>query len=242
MPDSAAPCAVNTDLYRSEAAEWRVSPGLVAYDEAAAAMESRVEAILAGHSGELVWLLEHPPLYTGGISAKPADLIDPARFPVYATRRGGQYTYHGPGQRVVYLMLDLRARGRDIRCFVAGLEAWLIDSLALLGVTALRRTGRIGLWIAGEDQAGQGERKIAAIGVRVKRFVTCHGIALNVAPDLSHFGGIVPCGIAEYGVTSLADLGLDHDMARVDQALATSFSRHFGPVEPVDAVESTGPS
>lgn len=229
MADTSTACGVNSMLYRTEPVEWRVSPGLVPYDEAAAGMEARVEAILAGEASELVWLLEHPPLYTAGISARREDLLDPGRFPVFDTRRGGQYTYHGPGQRVVYLMLDLRARGRDIRCFVAGLENWLIASLAELGVQAGRRTGRVGLWVAGESGQTTTERKIAAIGVRVKRFVTCHGIALNVVPDLSHFAGIVPCGIAEHGVTSLAELGVPHDMALVDRTLAAAFSRHFGP-------------
>jgi lipoyl(octanoyl) transferase len=207
--------------------EWRVEPGLLKYDAAVKAMEARAEAIYDGTAGELIWLVEHPPLYTAGTSAKPDDLIDD-RFPVHQTGRGGQYTYHGPGQRVAYAMLDLRERGRDVRAYVQSLEEWLIETLAILGVTGERREGRVGIWV----QRGTGvlarEDKIAAIGVRLKRWVSFHGIALNVAPDLSHFAGIVPCGIREHGVTSLADLGKTSEMFVADQALRTAFTKVFG--------------
>ena len=207
--------------------EWRVSEGLVPYAEALAAMEARAAAIRAGSGQEQVWLVEHPPLFTAGTSAAADELINPLGFPVHEAGRGGRYTYHGPGQRVGYLMLDLDKRGRDIRRFVFSLEGWLIASLADLGVEARREPGRIGLWVGrGADQA-----KIAAIGVRVKRWVTLHGFSVNVEPDLSHFAGIVPCGIAEYGVTSLAALGIEPKMAAFDAALAQNFERflmHLG--------------
>jgi lipoyl(octanoyl) transferase len=211
--------------------EWATSLDLVAYPQAVAAMEARVAAILAGEAPELVWLLEHPPLYTAGVSAKPADLIDPDRFPVFASGRGGQYTYHGPGQRVAYVMLDLRTRGRDARAFVAALETWLIAALGELGVESGVRCGRIGVWV---DRAGPPlrEEKIAAIGVKLRRWVSFHGISLNVAPELAHFGGIVPCGITEHGVTSLASLGREVSMTRADQALAAGFEAVFGPITP----------
>jgi lipoyl(octanoyl) transferase len=199
--------------------EWRVSEGLVPYRDALAEMEARAAAVRSGEADELVWLLEHPPLFTAGTSADPAELFNPMGFPVFEAGRGGRYTYHGPGQRVGYLVLDLERRGRDIRCFVHSLESWMIAALADLGVSARREPGRIGIW-TGE---GAGEAKIGAIGVRVRRWVTMHGFAINVAPDLSHFGGIVPCGIAEYGVTSLQMLGLDPSMKRLDQALERSF-------------------
>ena len=199
--------------------EWRVSDGLIDYADALGFMERRAAAIRAGTEGECVWLLEHPPLFTAGTSADPAELFNPQGFPVFEAGRGGRYTYHGPGQRVGYVMLDLEKRGKDIRCFVHALEGWMIDTLAELGVTAHRAPGRIGIWV-GE---GADEKKIGALGVRVKRWVTLHGFALNVAPDLSHFGGIVPCGIAEYGVTSLADLGKQIPMKGVDAALERSF-------------------
>jgi lipoyl(octanoyl) transferase len=205
--------------------EWRRSPGLVDYEAAIRAMEDRVAAIRAGAAPELVWLVEHPPLYTAGTSARPADLLTPDLFPVFRTGRGGQYTYHGPGQRIAYLMLDLKERGEDVRRYVADLEAWLIDALARLGVEGERREGRVGIWVA--DRAG-GEAKIAAIGVRVRHWVTYHGIALNLAPDLSHYRGIVPCGIAEHGVTSLRALGLDVTMDEVDAVLEASFAKIFG--------------
>lgn len=199
--------------------EWRVSEGLVPYGDALAEMEARAAAVRAGEADELVWLLEHPPLFTAGTSADPAELTNPMGFPVFDAGRGGRYTYHGPGQRVGYLVLDLERRGRDIRCFVHSLEGWMIAALAELGVAARREPGRIGIW-TGE---GSGEAKIGAIGVRVRRWVTMHGFAINVAPDLSHFGGIIPCGIAEYGVTSLERLGLDSSMKLLDRALERSF-------------------
>jgi lipoyl(octanoyl) transferase len=195
--------------------EWRVSEGLVPYPEALAEMEARAAAIRAGEARELIWLLEHPPLYTAGTSADPAELFNPEGFPVYAAGRGGRYTYHGPGQRVGYLMLDLDRRGRDVRRFVHALEGWLIDSLAGLGVAAHRSPGRIGIWV---DRDGASEAKIGALGLRVKRWVTMHGFSVNLAPSLAHFSGIVPCGIADAPVTSLADLGVD-DHARFDRAL-----------------------
>ena len=199
--------------------EWRVSEAPVPYTEALAFMERRAAAIRDGTARECVWLLEHPPLFTAGTSADPTELINPQHFPVFEAGRGGRYTYHGPGQRVGYVMLDLDKRGRDIRCFVHALEGWMIDTLAEFGVAAHRAQGRIGIWV-GE---GPNEAKIGALGVRVKRWVTLHGFALNVAPDLSHFGGIVPCGIAEYGVTSLDKLGKQIAMTRVDAALKRSF-------------------
>ena len=199
--------------------EWRVSAGLTPYADALATMEARAAAIRAGEAEELVWLLEHPPLFTGGTSAAREELLNPLDFPVHEVGRGGRYTYHGPGQRVGYLMLDLDQRGRDIRCFVHTLEAWLIDALGRLGVEARREPGRIGLWVG----HGAEEAKIAAIGVRVKRWVTLHGFAVNVDPDLSHFAGIVPCGIREFGVTSLAALEINAGMAELDNALAAGF-------------------
>ena len=212
--------------------EWRTSEGPVDYPDALAWMEARVEAILAGHAPECIWLVEHPPLYTAGTSARPADLIAPDRFPVYAARRGGQYTYHGPGQRVAYVMLDLNRRGRDVRRFVAALEAWIVDALGEFGLSAGTRPGRVGVWVnrperpPGRD-GGTAEAKIAAIGVRLRRWVSFHGVSVNVEPDLSHYAGIVPCGISEHGVTSLVDLGLPVTMADLDLALARHFGRHF---------------
>ena len=199
--------------------EWRTSEAPVSYQEALAFMEQRVADIRAGHAQECVWLLEHPPLFTAGTSADPAELTNPQGFPVFEAGRGGRYTYHGPGQRVGYVMLDLEKRGKDIRCFVHSLEGWMIDALAELGVAAHRAPGRIGIWV-GE---GSAEAKIGALGVRVKRWVTLHGFSLNVAPDLSHFSGIVPCGIAEFGVTSLAALGKQISTERVDAALRSGF-------------------
>ena len=199
--------------------EWRVGEGLVPYGDALAEMEARAAAVRAGRADELVWLLEHPPLFTAGTSADPAELTNPMGFPVFEAGRGGRYTYHGPGQRVGYLVLDLEKRGKDIRCFVHSLEGWMIAALAELGISARRGPRRIGIW-TGE---GPNEAKIGAIGVRVRRWVTMHGFAINVAPDLTHFGGIVPCGIAEYGVTSLEILGLKSSMNRLDQALERSF-------------------
>ena len=199
--------------------EWRVTPGLTAYPDSLAAMEARVAAIRAGEARELLWLLEHPPLYTAGTSAAADELLAPSRFPVYATGRGGRYTYHGPGQRVGYLLLDLERRGRDVRCFVATLEDWLIATLSDLGVEARRAPGRIGIWV---DQ-GDTEAKIGAIGVRIRRWVTLHGFAINIDPDLSHFNGIVPCGLAEFPVTSLGALGSPHRMSAFDDALKGGF-------------------
>jgi lipoyl(octanoyl) transferase len=199
--------------------EWRVSDAPVAYDEALRFMEERAAAIRAGTARECVWLLEHPPLFTAGTSAEAAELTNPMGFPVFEAGRGGRYTYHGPGQRIVYVMLDLEKRGKDIRCFVHGLEGWMIGALAEVGVSAHRADGRIGIWV-GE---GADEKKIGALGVRVKRWVTLHGFALNVAPDLAHFSGIVPCGIAEYGVTSLAELGKQIAMTGVDACLKRGF-------------------
>ena len=205
----------------AEGIEWRVSDGLTPYPAALAAMEARAAAVRAGEARELVWLLEHPPLFTAGTSADPAELFNPLHFPVHEAGRGGRYTYHGPGQRVGYLVLDLEKRGKDIRCFVHALEGWMIAALGDLGVAARRETGRIGIWTG----HGAAEAKIGAIGVRVQRWVTMHGFSINVAPDLGHFGGIVPCGIAEYGVTSLAALGLDPAMAPLDSALQNNFPR-----------------
>jgi lipoyl(octanoyl) transferase len=205
----------------AEGIEWRVSDGLTPYPAALAAMEARAAAVRAGEARELVWLLEHPPLFTAGTSADPAELFNPLHFPVHEAGRGGRYTYHGPGQRVGYLVLDLEKRGKDIRCFVHALEGWMIAALGDLGVAARRETGRIGIWTG----HGAAEAKIGAIGVRVKRWVTMHGFSINVAPDLGHFGGIVPCGIAEYGVTSLAALGVDPAMAPLDSALQNNFPR-----------------
>lgn len=199
--------------------EWRVSDAPIAYDQALAFMEERARAIRDGTARECIWLLEHPPLFTAGTSADPAELTNPQDFPVYEAGRGGRYTYHGPGQRVGYVMLDLEKRGKDIRCFVHALEGWMIGALSELGVSAHRADGRIGIWVG----SGPEEAKIGALGVRVKRWVTLHGFALNVAPDLSHFAGIIPCGIAEFGVTSLAELGKQMPMVRVDAALKRSF-------------------
>jgi len=205
------------------AVEWRISAIPEDYEAAVAAMDARAAAIRDRRAPELVWLLEHPPLYTAGTSAKPADLLD-ARFPVHRSGRGGQYTYHGPGQRVAYAMLDLDRRGRDVRAYVHALEGWIIAALAGLGVTGERRADRIGIWVA---RGGGREDKIAAIGVRVRRWVTLHGLAINVAPDLSHFAGIVPCGVRQHGVTSLADLGVAATMADVDAALRATFEPAF---------------
>ena len=211
---------------------WAVSPGLTDYVAAVEAMERRAAAIASGEADELVWLLEHPPLYSAGVSAKTSDLLQPGRFPVFASGRGGQFTYHGPGQRVAYVMLDLRARGQDVRAFVRALEMWIIRALADLGVTAETRSGRVGVWVARSAPAR--EDKIAAIGVKLRKWVSFHGISLNVAPDLEHFAGIVPCGIRDHGVTSLADLGLEADMARADAALARAFEAIFGRILPAD--------
>lgn len=210
--------------------EWRIAPEPVAYPEAVSAMEERVAAIRAGTAAELVWLLEHPPLYTAGTSAREGDLLAPDRFPVYRSGRGGQYTYHGPGQRVAYVMLDLKNRGSDVRRYVHDLEEWLIRSLARFNVVGERRSGRIGIWIDRGRHGGMPGRedKIAAIGVRIRHWVSYHGVALNVEPDLSHFQGIVPCGQREHGVTSLVDLGLPVTLAEVDVAMREAFKEVFG--------------
>jgi lipoyl(octanoyl) transferase len=210
-------------------ATWHVEPGLLPYEAAIAAMQARIAEIRAGTAEELIWLVEHPPLYTAGTSAKPEDLQEPDRFPTYNAGRGGQWTYHGPGQRVAYVMLDLhephgQVPPRDVRAYVAGLEAWMILTLQDFGVKGEIREGRVGIWVV----RGGEEQKIGAIGVRVSRWVSWHGMALNIAPDLSHFGGIVPCGISEHGVTSLAALGVPASMAEVDSALERNFVRVFG--------------
>ena len=207
---------------------WRVSDGLVAYEEAVAAMEARAAAIARGEADELVWLLEHPPLYTAGTSAKGADLVEPGRFPVHSTGRGGQYTYHGPGQRIAYVMLDLNRRRPDLRAYVASLEAWLIATLDRFNVRAERREDRVGVWVRRPEKGATVEDKIAAIGIRVRRWVSLHGLSLNVEPDLSHFSGIVPCGVREHGVTSLADLGRIVSLPEVDMALRAAFEPIFG--------------
>ncbi len=233
IPPAPAPLMLRPD---GAPAGWAVSRAPVAYPDAVAAMHERVEAILEGRAGELVWLLEHPSLYTAGVSAKAADLIDADRFPVFAAERGGQFTYHGPGQRVAYVMLDLRERGRDVRKFVQSLEAWVIDALAALDVRGELREGRVGVWVE-REVPGQAPRedKIAALGVKLRRWVSFHGVSLNVAPDLDHFAGIIPCGVTDHGVTSLVDLGRPAQMAAADAALRTSFERLFGAVTEVDA-------
>ena len=213
--------------------DWQISEGLTAYPEAVAAMEARVAAMHEGTAQEHVWLVEHPPLYTAGTSAKVADLLQPDQFPVYTSQRGGEYTYHGPGQRVAYTMLNLNTRGRDVRKFVCRLEEWIIATLADFNVRGERRSGRVGVWVVRPDKpplpdGSPAEDKIAAIGIRLRRWISFHGIALNVEPDLSHFNGIVPCGISGYGVTSLVDLGLPVTMADVDVALKRNFLAGFG--------------
>lgn len=212
--------------------EWIISEGLTSYEDALATMQARAEAIADGTASEAIWLVEHPPLYTAGTSAKPQDLTDPDRFPVFNTRRGGQYTYHGPGQRVVYVMLDVGKRGKDVRRFVEQLEQWVIATLAEFSLTGHIRKGRVGVWVERDDKplmaSGQkAEDKIAAIGIRLRKWVSFHGISINVEPDLEHFTGIVPCGITEYGVTSLVDLGLPVTMDDLDVALRKSFQTVF---------------
>lgn len=212
--------------------EWRVSDGLTGYEEAVVTMEARAAAIHAGEADELVWLVEHPPLYTAGTSARTEDLLEPDRFPVFPSRRGGQFTYHGPGQRIAYTMLDLNRRGRDVRRFVWNLEEWVIRTLAEFGVTGERREGRVGVWVVRPEKpplpdGSPAEDKIAAIGVRLRRWVSFHGLAINVEPDLEHFSGIVPCGIRGHGVTSLVDLGLPVTMGDLDAALERTFDTVF---------------
>jgi lipoyl(octanoyl) transferase len=219
---------------RAEPVEWAISERPVAYDRAVAAMEARAAQIAAGEARELIWLLEHPPLYTAGTSAKAEDLIA-ARFPVHKTGRGGEFTYHGPGQRIAYVMLDLQRRRPDIRAFVGALEGWLIATLREFNVTGERREDRVGVWVKRPDKGARQEDKIAAIGIRVRRWATFHGVSLNVEPDLSHFSGIVPCGVSDpaYGVTSLVDLGLPVGLTDADIALRANFHRVFG--ETIDA-------
>lgn len=234
LPTRVAPIPTNPPGIAS-AIEWHISDEPVDYEAAVARMERRVAAIRAGTAPELVWLLEHPPLYTAGTSAQARDLLEPARLPVYKSGRGGQYTYHGPGQRIAYVLLDLNKPSlgqtrRDVRCHVWRLEEWMIRTLARFGVEGERRDGRVGVWVVG---AGGHEDKIAAIGVRVRRWVSYHGVALNLDPDLAHYGGIVPCGISEHGVTSLARLGVRATMAEIDQALRETFDDVFG--EPLNS-------
>ncbi len=225
--------------------EWRIEPGLTGYEAAVAMMEARAEAIRAGTANELVWLVEHPPLYTAGTSARQADLLTPDRFPVFATGRGGEFTYHGPGQRVAYVMLDLKRRREDVRAFVGALEDWIIGALARFNVKGERRSDRVGVWVVRPDRppmpnGAPAEDKIAAIGIRLRKWVSFHGIAINVEPELEHFSGIVPCGIAEHGVTSLVDLGLPVTMADLDIALKAAFEAVFGPAQPMSAEQTGG--
>lgn len=213
--------------------EWKISDGLTSYEDALTFMEARVDAISKGTAEECIWLLEHPPLYTAGTSAQIEDLVDPDRFPVYEAKRGGQYTYHGPGQRVAYVMLDLNQRGKDVRQFVQKLEHWVIGTLDSFNIKGEIREGRVGVWVTRPEKpltvTGQpAEDKIAAIGIRLRKWVSFHGISINVEPDLEHFSGIVPCGITEHGVTSLVDLGLPVTMDDLDVALKASFERSFG--------------
>lgn len=214
--------------------EWITSDGLTGYDDAVAFMEARADAIARGDADEAIWLVEHPPLYTAGTSAKSTDLTDPGRFPVHASKRGGQYTYHGPGQRVAYVMLDVGQRGRDVRCFVRDLEQWIIAALAEFNVTGQIRAGRVGVWVERPEKPRHAdgalhEDKIAALGIRLRKWVSFHGLSINVEPDLEHFSGIVPCGIRDHGVTSLVDLGLPVTMADVDAALRATFDRVVTP-------------
>lgn len=222
------------------AVDWMSSPGLVPYPAAIEVMQVRGEAIADGTAPEAVWLLEHPPLYTGGTSAKPQDLLTPQRFPVFATGRGGQYTYHGPGQRVIYVMLDVKRRFGDVRRFVTALETWTVEAIAAFGVAGSTRPDRVGVWVEYEVGGQMRVDKIAALGVRLRRWVSTHGISINVAPDLSHFAGIVPCGITDAGVTSLADLGAAATMADLDRVLRQTFEARFGPARSVAAPAITG--
>ena len=213
--------------------EWITTDGLTDYDAALAFMEDRVAGIIAGTADECIWLLEHPPLYTAGTSAKPGDLVDPTRFPVHTARRGGEYTYHGPGQRVAYIMLDVGKRGRDVRLFVKDLEHWIIAALDTFNVKGEIREGRVGVWVQRADKplrpdGSKAEDKVAALGIRLRKWVSFHGLSINVEPDLSHFDGIVPCGISDYGVTSLVDLGLPVTMEDLDTALKATFEAQFG--------------
>lgn len=218
--------------------EWRIESGLTPYDQALAFMEERADAIRQGSAGEMVWLVEHPPIYTAGTSAQEQDLVEPDRFPVFKTGRGGEYTYHGPGQRVAYVMLDLKRRREDVRAFVASLEAWIISALAAFNVKGERREDRVGVWVVRPDRpalpdGSPAEDKIAAIGIRLRRWVSFHGIAINVEPELGHFSGIVPCGVTDHGVTSLVDLGLPVTINDLDVALKAAFEEIFGPASTV---------
>ena len=222
----------------SSAVEWRIEPGLTGYEHALAFMDARADAIRKGSAPEMVWLVEHPPLYTAGTSARSEDLVEPDRFPVFAAGRGGEYTYHGPGQRVAYVMLDLKRRREDVRAFVAALEEWIIRTLGRFNVKGERREDRVGVWVVRPDRppmpdGSPAEDKIAAIGIRLRRWVSFHGISINVEPDLRHFSGIVPCGVAEHGVTSLVDLGLPVTMADLDVALKAAFAEVFGRAEEI---------
>ncbi len=219
---------------------WMRSPGLVSYADAVAAMERRADAIYRDSASEAVWLLEHPPLYTAGTSAKPEDLLIADRLPVFQTGRGGQFTYHGPGQRVAYLMLDLSRRGKDVHQFVRTIERWIIDALAELGVEGTCREGRTGIWVPRPEKGPLAEDKIAAIGIRVRRWVSFHGVSINVDPDLGHYEGIVACGVRDQGVTSLADLGGKASMEDMDAALAATFPRHFGPKSDIGVADAAG--
>lgn len=216
--------------------EWLTSPEAIGYEIALAIMDARVAAILAGEAAELVWLLEHPPLYTAGTSARPQDLLAPGRFPVHMTGRGGKHTYHGPGQRIAYVMLDARRRAGDVRAFVSLLEAWIIEALHGLGVAAVTRPERVGVWVPRPERGALVEDKIAAVGIRLRRWISLHGVSLNVAPNLEHYSGIVPCGLSEHGVTSLADLGRVVRMEQVDLALALAFAKRIGAVRPIASI------
>ncbi len=226
------PCAMRAFSRNQTVVEWRITPGLTPYEDALQEMEVRVDGIAAGTAKELIWLLEHPPLYTAGTSAKPTDLIEPERFPVYEARRGGEYTYHGPGQRVVYVMLNVGDRGRDVRQFVKDLETWVIAALQAFNIDGAIRQGRVGVWVPRPEKplmpdGSTAEDKIAALGIRLRKWVSFHGLSINVEPDLSHFDGIVPCGISEHGVTSLVDLGLPVTMEDLDVALRGTFDQVF---------------
>ncbi|QKD06412.1 lipoyl(octanoyl) transferase LipB [Mesorhizobium loti] len=247
MPERSQIATSFLPLPGSAPVEWRIEPDLTAYPDAIAFMETRAEAIRSGAAGEMVWLVEHPPLYTAGTSARIEDLIEPDRFPVFAAGRGGEYTYHGPGQRVAYVMLDLKRRREDVRAFVAALEQWIIGTLAAFNVHGERREDRVGVWVVRPDRpalpdGSPAEDKIAAIGIRLRRWVSFHGIAINVEPDLAHFSGIVPCGVQDHGVTSLVDLGLPVGMADLDLALKSAFEDVFGPATalPVEAARKVG--